>query len=79
MYHEAKKKKKKLPVLIPSFLGGRKRNTATGHGLDGRGIGVPSPGRVQNFLHFVQTVPGTQAFYPMVTGGSFPGGKAAGA
>jgi hypothetical protein len=39
-----------------------------------------SPGRVKNFLHVVQTGSGADpASYSMGTGGSFPGGKAAGA
>jgi hypothetical protein len=29
--------------------------TATGYGLDDRGVGVSSPGRVKNFFHSVQT------------------------
>jgi hypothetical protein len=28
---------------------------ATGYGLDDREVGVPSPGRVKNFVHVVQT------------------------
>jgi hypothetical protein len=53
---------------------------ATGYGLDDRGVGVPSPGRVKNFLHSVQTGSGAHpASYPVGTGGSFPGGKVAGA
>jgi hypothetical protein len=51
---------------------------ATGYGLEKRGIGVPSPGRVKNFLHVVQT--GSEAHpasYPLGSGGSFLGGKAA--
>jgi hypothetical protein len=39
-----------------------------------------SPGRVKNFLHVAQTGSGLHpASYPTDTGGSFPGGKAAGA
>jgi hypothetical protein len=52
---------------------------ATGYGLDNGGVSL-RPSRVKNFLHFVQT--GSEvhpASYPMGTGGSFPGGKAAGA
>jgi hypothetical protein len=52
---------------------------ATGYGLDDRAVGVRVP-VVKNFLHVVQT--GSRAHpvsYPMGTGGSFPGGKAAGA
>jgi hypothetical protein len=55
---------------------------ATGYGLDDRAVGVPNPGRVKNFslLHVFQTCSGAHpASYPMGTGGSFPGGKAAGA
>jgi hypothetical protein len=53
----------------------------TGYGLDDRGVGVPSPGRVKNFClhHVIQTGSVIHpTFYPMGTGGSFPGGKAAG-
>jgi hypothetical protein len=51
---------------------------ATGYGLDGQGVGVPSPARVKNFLHVVQTGSGVhQTSYPMDTGNYFPGGKAA--
>jgi hypothetical protein len=53
---------------------------ATGDGLDGRSEFEAA--RVKNFLHVVYTVSGTHpAFYPiypMWTGGSFSGGKAAG-
>jgi hypothetical protein len=39
-----------------------------------------SPGRVNNFLHVVQTGAGVHTTsYPMGTGSSFPGSKAAGA
>jgi hypothetical protein len=52
---------------------------ATGYGVDGRGVGVLVPSRVKNFLHVVQTVFGAHpASYAVGTGGSFPGGKAAG-
>jgi hypothetical protein len=44
--------------------------TATGYGLDGQGYSL---------LHIVQTGSAAQpASYPMTTGGTFPGGKAAG-
>jgi hypothetical protein len=53
---------------------------ATGYGLDEGGGRSSSPGRVTNFLHVVQTGSGVHpSSYPMDTGGSFPGGKAAGA
>jgi hypothetical protein len=53
---------------------------ATGYGLDGRGIGVRVPVGVFSLLHVVQTDSGAHpASYPMCTGSSFPGGKAAGA
>jgi hypothetical protein len=47
----------------------------------GRQVGrSSSPGRVTNFLHVVLTGSGAHlASYPMGTGRSFPGGKAAGA
>jgi hypothetical protein len=56
--------------------------TATGYRLDGRGVGVRVLARTGELplLHVVQT--GSRAhpaFYRMVTGGSFPGGKSAGA
>jgi hypothetical protein len=39
-----------------------------------------SPGRVKNFLHVVHTGSGVHpASFPMGTGGSFSGGRAAGA
>jgi hypothetical protein len=39
-----------------------------------------SPGRIKNVLHVVQTDSGAHpTSYPMGPGGSFPGGKAAGA
>jgi hypothetical protein len=54
---------------------------ATGYGLDDQGVGVRVPiGSEFLLLHVVQT--GSEAHptsYPMGTGGSFPGGKAAGA
>jgi hypothetical protein len=53
----------------------------TGYGLDGRGVGVRVPvGARFSPLRVVQT--GSEAHptsYTMGTGGSFPGGKAAGA
>jgi hypothetical protein len=33
---------------------------ATAYGVDDRGVGVPSPGRVKNFLHVVQTGSGAR-------------------
>jgi len=53
-----------------------------GYGLDDRGSRVRFPGGAGNFsLHYyVQNGSGANpASYPMGTGGSFPGGKAAGA
>jgi hypothetical protein len=53
---------------------------ATGYGLDDRGSRVRFPAGAGNFsLHQrVQNGSGTHpASYPMGTGGSFPGGKAA--
>jgi hypothetical protein len=53
---------------------------ATGYGQDNRGVGVRVRyGQEFSLLHFVQTDSGAlTASYPMCTGGSFPGGKAAG-
>jgi hypothetical protein len=52
---------------------------ATGYGLEDRGGRSSSPGRVKNFLHVVQTGSGVHpTSYLVGTGGSFPGGKAAG-
>jgi hypothetical protein len=54
---------------------------ATGYGLDDGWVRVRVPmGQEFSLLHVVQT--GSEAHptsYPMGTGGSFPGGKAAGA
>jgi hypothetical protein len=53
---------------------------ATGYGLDDRMIGVRIPAVAGNFSlrHHVKTGSGAHpASYPMVTGGSFSGGKAA--
>jgi hypothetical protein len=55
---------------------------ATGYELDDRMIGVRFRAGAGNFSlrHHVQTDSGVHAApYPMGTGGSFPGGKAAGA
>jgi hypothetical protein len=54
---------------------------ATGYGLDGGGVGVRVPlGARFSPLHVAQTDCGAHpASYPIHTGGSFPGGKAAGA
>jgi hypothetical protein len=50
----------------------------TGYGLDDGGVGVQS--QLFSLLHIVQTGSGAHpASYPMDIGGSFPGGKAAGA
>jgi hypothetical protein len=52
----------------------------TGYGLDDLGVGVRVPGQEFSFLHVVQTGSGAHpASYPMGTGDSLPGGKAAGA
>jgi hypothetical protein len=53
---------------------------ATGYGMDYRSSGVPfSAGAGSFFLHHIQNGSGAHpASYPMSTGGSFPGGKAAG-
>jgi hypothetical protein len=53
---------------------------ATGYGLDSRGFGVRVPvGARFPPLHVVQTGSGAHpSSYPMGTGCSFPGGKAAG-
>jgi hypothetical protein len=56
--------------------------TATGYGLDDRMTGIRFPAGDGNFSlrHRVQTGSGAHsASYSMGTGGSFPGGKAAGA
>jgi hypothetical protein len=56
--------------------------TATDYGLDNRVIGVRFPAGAGNFSlrHHVQTGSGAHpASYPMGTGGSFSGFKAAGA
>jgi hypothetical protein len=54
---------------------------ATGYGLDDRGFGVQVPLGVRIVTSpLVQTGSGVHpTSYPMGTGGSFPGGKAAGA
>jgi hypothetical protein len=55
---------------------------ATGYWQDDRMIGVRFPARAVNFSfrHRVQTGSAThQISYPVVTEGSFPGGKVAGA
>jgi hypothetical protein len=54
--------------------------TATGYGLNDRGVGVRVPvGQEFSLLHVVQTGSGVHpTSYPMGTRGSFPGGKAAG-
>jgi hypothetical protein len=57
-------------------------NIVTGYRLDVRGVAVRVPvgSRMFSSIHIVQTGSGAHpASYPMVTGGSFPGGKAAGA
>jgi hypothetical protein len=49
---------------------------ATGYGLDDRGVGVPSPGRIRNFLFSTSSKPALGP-NPTDTGGFFPWGKAA--
>jgi hypothetical protein len=52
---------------------------ANGNGLDNRGVGVRIPVRQEfSLLHVVQTGSGVYPVsYPVLTGGSFPEGKAA--
>jgi hypothetical protein len=55
---------------------------ALGYGLDDRGSGIQFPARAGNFSLHHRIQNGSEAHpasYPMGTGGSFPGGKAAGA
>jgi hypothetical protein len=54
---------------------------AAGYGLNDRGVGVRVPmGEKFSLLHVVQTATGVHpTSYTIGTGGSFPGGKAAGA
>jgi hypothetical protein len=73
------------PIILPRYhLEGSRDNVvgiATGYGLDDQ-VSEFESWWVQEFslLHVVQTSSGAhQASYPMGTGGSFPGGKAAGA
>jgi hypothetical protein len=50
---------------------------ATGYGMDDRGVGVPSSGRVKNILHVVKT--GSRIHptsHPMGTGVKRPGHEA---
>jgi hypothetical protein len=65
-------------------MSGGRDNTvgiATGYGLNDRAVGVRVPvGTRFSPLHNVQIGSGAHsASYPIGTGGSFPGGKAAGA
>jgi hypothetical protein len=71
----------KISLLLTEFVSWDSAvGIATGNGLDGPRGWSSSPGSVRNFLHVVQTGPGAHpASYPMGTGGSFSGGKAAGA
>jgi hypothetical protein len=63
------------PVSRDSAVG-----IATGYGLDDREVGVRVPGGSRIFSSArVQTGCGVHPTYPMGSGGSFPGGKAAGA
>jgi hypothetical protein len=53
---------------------------ATGYGLDDGGVGVPSPGKVKNFLISTSSRPALRPTYPPIQGISgtlSPGGKAA--
>jgi hypothetical protein len=67
---------------VISLAAGRSVGIALGYGLDNRGSRVRFPEGAGNFsLHHrcVQNGSGVHpASYPMVTRGSFPGGKAAG-
>jgi hypothetical protein len=68
--------------ILNTFRSVTKLGIATGYGLDDRMIGVRFPAEAGNFSprHRVQTASGAHpASYPMGAGGSFPGGKAAGA
>jgi hypothetical protein len=72
--------------IICTDVSGRSRDRAVGiaagYGLDDRGVGVPSPGRVKNFLFSTssrQALGHTHtASYPKGTVGSLPRVKAAG-
>jgi hypothetical protein len=72
-------------MLSHVFLVYQSRNSvvgiATSYGLDDRGVGVRVPvGKEFSLLQIVQTPSEVHpTSYPMGTGGSFPGGKAAGA
>jgi hypothetical protein len=67
------------------FVLSRSRDSAVGiatsYGLDDQGLRVRVPGESRIFSSLiVQTGSGVhQTYYPMRTGGAFPGGKAAGA
>jgi hypothetical protein len=66
--------------MMSYFFAPKSRDSAVGittsYGLDDRGDRSSSPGRVKNFLSPNRP---NRLYYPMGTGGSFPGGKAAGA
>jgi hypothetical protein len=71
-------------IYINKYLGfiiNRSRDSAagiaTGYGLDDRGVGVRVlVGSRIFYSHFVESDPGVHpTFYPMDTGGFFPGGK----
>jgi hypothetical protein len=68
---------------MPIISGSRDSSVgiATSYGLDDQGVGVGVPVGSKIFLlHVIQTGSGAQAAsYSMGTGGSLPGGKAAGA
>jgi hypothetical protein len=73
------------PVLVLIVLKKSRDSSvgiALGYGLDDRGSRVRFPAGAGNFSlqHHVQNGSGAHpAYYPMGTGGSFSGGKAAGA
>jgi hypothetical protein len=65
--------------FVPRVSRGREACIATNYGLDERGVGVcVRVGQEFSLLYFVQTGSGDHpTSYPMGTGDSFPGGKAA--
>jgi hypothetical protein len=71
-----------LTVYIPLIIASQESivGISTGYSLDdgGFGVRVPIESRI-SLLHVVETGSGAHpAFYPLGTGGSFSGGKAAG-
>jgi hypothetical protein len=63
--------------LVPFGSRGSAVSVATSYGLDGRGVGVPSPGKGQDYsFHSVQTGSGGHpASYQMGIGALSPGAK----